>query len=49
VRESAQAEAQVVVGPDGEAVGKGGEPLRAQQRARPASAPKPEPAAPASV
>ena len=49
VRESAQAEAPVAVGPDGEAVGKsGGEPLRAQQRPRPTT-PKVEPATPASV
>ena len=53
VRESAQAETPVAVGPDGEAVGKssGGEPLRAQQRPAPvrAAAPKSEPATPASV
>ncbi len=51
VRESAQVESAVAVGPDGEAVAKsGGEPLRAQQRpsvAR-AAAPKTEPATPAA-
>ena len=53
VRESAQAETPVAIGPDGEAVGKSGEPLRAQQRPAPAraaaAAPKTEPATPASV
>src|SRR6188508_2175500 len=38
VRESAQAETPVTIGPDGEAVGKSGEPLRAQQRPAPARA-----------
>jgi small subunit ribosomal protein S2 len=51
VRESAQAETPVAIGPDGEAAGKSGEPLRAQQRPAPTrpAAPRSEPATPASV